>query len=77
MTFTAVGVLYLVGSLDAAEAGEIVVGTFADVPSKAFDWVDAAILFQKLSALGSKYAALLSNMSGRCQVTEIERESQY
>jgi hypothetical protein len=65
---------FINGSIDAMEAGETVVGCFADL-SKAFDCVDPAILLEKLASIGISGLALdwlRSYLTNRFQVTEIQ-----
>jgi hypothetical protein len=65
--------------IDALEAGETVIGCFADL-SKAFDCVDAQILSSKLMALGIQGLALEwlnSFMKNRRQFVEIEHRAKF
>jgi hypothetical protein len=63
--------------IDALDAGETVMGCYADL-SKAFDCVDTKILLKKLESLGISSLALkwlTSFTSNRKQFTEIQHQS--
>lgn len=65
--------------IDAMEAGETVVGCFADL-SKAFDCVDHIILLEKLASIGisgTVFKWLESYMTNRYQITEIKGISKF
>jgi hypothetical protein len=65
--------------IDALDAGESVIGCFADL-SKAFDCVDAQILLKKLQNLsigGRAFNWLASFLSNRRQYTEITHQTKF